>query len=48
MKKDKMEEILNVALSLFNKKGYLKTSMTDIADALSLTKGGLYHHVIKK
>jgi TetR/AcrR family transcriptional regulator, cholesterol catabolism regulator len=43
-----MDEILNVALSLFNKKGYLKTSMTDIADAMNLTKGGLYHHVIKK
>ncbi|MCU0598342.1 MAG: TetR/AcrR family transcriptional regulator [Desulfobacterales bacterium] len=48
MKKDKMDEILDAALSLFNKKGYLRTSMTDIANALNLTKGGLYHHVIKK
>jgi TetR/AcrR family transcriptional regulator, cholesterol catabolism regulator len=48
MKKDKMDEILNAALSLFNTKGYLKTSMTDIADALNLTKGGLYHYVAKK
>jgi TetR/AcrR family transcriptional regulator, cholesterol catabolism regulator len=48
MKKDKTDEILNAALSLFNTKGYLKTSMTDIADALNLTKGGLYHHVVKK
>jgi TetR/AcrR family transcriptional regulator, cholesterol catabolism regulator len=48
MKKDKMDEILKAALSLFNAKGYLKTSMTDIADALNLTKGGLYHYVVKK
>jgi TetR/AcrR family transcriptional regulator, cholesterol catabolism regulator len=48
MKKDKMDEILNAALYLFNTKGYLKTSMNDIADALNLTKGGLYHYVIKK
>jgi AcrR family transcriptional regulator len=48
MKKDKMDEILNAALYLFNTKGYLKTSMTDIAEALNLTKGGLYHYVIKK
>jgi AcrR family transcriptional regulator len=48
LKKDKMDEILNAALSLFNTKGYLKTSMNDIADALNLTKGGLYHYVIKK
>jgi TetR/AcrR family transcriptional regulator, cholesterol catabolism regulator len=48
MKKDKMDEILNAALSLFNTKGYLRTSMNDIADALNLTKGGLYHYVDKK
>jgi AcrR family transcriptional regulator len=48
VKKDKMEEILHAALSLFNTKGYLKTSMADIAEALNLTKGGLYHYVVKK
>jgi AcrR family transcriptional regulator len=48
MKKDKMDEILKAALSLFSAKGYLKKSMTDIADALNLTKGGLYHYVVKK
>jgi AcrR family transcriptional regulator len=42
------EEILKASLALFKKKGYLGTSMTDIADAVGLTKGGIYHHVEKK
>ena len=45
---EKMEEILNAALSLFSSKGYVNTSMTDIANAVGLTKGGLYHYVSKK
>ena len=44
----KMEEILNAALYLFGTKGYLKTSMTDICEAVKLTKGGLYHYLYKK
>jgi AcrR family transcriptional regulator len=42
------QQILEVALKLFRRKGYPGTSMTDIADAVGLTKGGLYHHVDKK
>ncbi len=42
------EQILSAALKLFRRKGYPGTSMTDIADAVGLTKGGLYHHVDKK
>lgn len=42
------EEILKAALRLFVEKGYTNTSMDDVAEAVGLTKGGLYHHVEKK
>lgn len=42
------EEILNAALSLFMQKGYVNTSMDDIAEAVGLTKGGVYYYVEKK
>ena len=42
------EDIIETALDLFSSKGYLKTSMAEIAEAVGLTKGGLYHHVDKK
>ena len=42
------EDIIERALDLFSSKGYLKTSMSEIAEAVGLTKGGLYHHVDKK
>ncbi|MGB9498390.1 MAG: TetR/AcrR family transcriptional regulator [Dissulfuribacterales bacterium] len=44
----KMEEIITAAVSLFGSKGYLRTSMTEIAEAVELTKGGLYHYFNKK
>jgi len=42
------DRILSAALRLFRKKGYLGTSMTEIADAVHLTKGGIYHYIGKK
>jgi len=45
---DKSEEISKASLKLFSERGYLKTSMSDVASAIGLTKGGLYHHVEKK
>lgn len=42
------EQITAAALKLFCKKGFLGTSMTEIADAVGLTKGGIYHHVESK
>lgn len=42
------EQILNAALQLFMEKGYVNTSMDEIAEAVKLTKGGLYHYVDKK
>ena len=35
------ERILNTALALFSQRGYLGTSMSDIANELGMTKGAL-------
>jgi AcrR family transcriptional regulator len=41
---DSRQEILRTAARLFQKQGYDATSMSDVAAALALSKGGLYHH----
>lgn len=45
---DKKKDIMNTALRLFLTKGYSKTSIQNILDALSLSKGGFYHHYKSK
>jgi AcrR family transcriptional regulator len=45
---DTITEILDIALSLFVKKGYHQTSMQEIAEAGGLTKGGLYYYIKSK
>lgn len=42
------QAILDAAVRLFQTKGYINTSMDEIAEAVGLTKGGLYHYVDKK
>lgn len=42
------ERILETALELFAKSGYLGTSMSDIADSLNITKAALYKHYSSK
>ena len=42
------ERILETALELFAQKGYLGTSMNDIAGKLGLTKAALYKHYTSK
>ena len=42
------ERILNTALALFSQRGYLGTSMSDIANKLGMTKGALYKHYTSK
>lgn len=42
------ERILNAALALFSQRGYLGTSMSDIANELGMTKGALYKHYTSK
>ncbi len=46
--KDKLREICRIAARVFYEKGYDGASMQDIADAVHLTKAGLYHHVGSK
>lgn len=41
---DPRQEILRTAARLFQQQGYDRTSMNDVAAALKLSKGGLYHH----
>jgi len=39
------EEVYAAALRLFNQQGYHATSMQDIAEAVGLYKGSLYHYI---
>lgn len=48
MSQKKKNEILSAALALFSKKGYLKTSLADIAEEVGITKGGIYHYIDRK
>ena len=41
-------QILETAARIFCEKGFDKASMGDIADAMKLTKAGLYHHIRSK
>jgi TetR/AcrR family transcriptional regulator, cholesterol catabolism regulator len=41
-------EIVQAATKIFREKGYHGTSMQDIADAVGLLKGSLYHHISSK
>lgn len=42
------DDILDAAAQIFRQKGFHATSMQDIADAVSLQKASLYHHVASK
>jgi AcrR family transcriptional regulator len=41
-------EVLDTAARLFHERGYQGASMDEIADAVGLTKGSLYHHFDSK
>ena len=45
---DPRQEILRTSARLFQQQGYDATSMNDVAAALKLSKGGLYHHFQSK
>ena len=46
--KQRLREICRIAARVFYEKGYDGASMQDIAEAVGLTKAGLYHHVGSK
>jgi AcrR family transcriptional regulator len=43
--RERSEEVYRAALRLFREKGYHATSMQDIAQAVGLYKGSLYHYI---
>jgi TetR/AcrR family transcriptional regulator, cholesterol catabolism regulator len=45
---DRLADIYRAAARIICEKGYDATSMNDIADAVGITKSGLYHHVSGK
>ena len=47
-RKDMRDQILQVALDLFTKQGYDKTSLREIAERLEVTKAALYYHFASK
>lgn len=48
MSGSKLAEIIAAAVRLFQHQGYHATSMQDIADAVGLQKGSLYHYISSK
>ena len=42
------DAVLTAAVRLFNDKGYEATSISDLAEALGITKSTIYHHVTSK
>jgi AcrR family transcriptional regulator len=44
-KEDRTDHIYRVAADIMCQKGYEATSMNDIADAVGLTKAGIYHYI---
>lgn len=45
---NRLDQIYYVAARIFCEKGYDATSMSDIADAVGITKAGIYHYVASK
>lgn len=46
--KQAIENIITISAKLFAEKGYDKTSMQDISDAVGMSKGGIFHHFSSK
>jgi len=46
--KQTVENIIAISTGLFVEKGYDKTSMQDIVDALGMSKGAIFHHFKSK
>ncbi len=47
-RRQRREEIYDVAIAIFNKKGYASASMQDIADEIGVLKGSLYYYIDSK
>src|SRR3712207_8236633 len=43
-----LDSLLDVAVAVFNERGYDATSMEELATRLGVTKSAIYHHVTSK
>ena len=48
VRKDKREAVLRMAAQVFNEKGYLASTLTEVAERLNVTKPTLYYYVKSK
>lgn len=47
-RRDRSEEVVKAAIKVFNEKGYASASIQDVADAVGVLKGSLYHYIESK
>lgn len=47
-RRNRDEEVLAAAVQVFSQKGYAAASLQDVADAVGLLKGSLYHYISSK
>ncbi len=47
-RRDRSEDVVEAAIKVFNDKGYASASIQDIADAVGVLKGSLYHYIESK
>jgi AcrR family transcriptional regulator len=47
-RRNRYDEIIKAALEIFAEKGYTATSIQDVADAVGVLKGSLYHYIDSK
>lgn len=48
VRRNRDEQILEAAIRVFSERGYSAASLQDVADAVGLLKGSLYHYIISK
>jgi AcrR family transcriptional regulator len=47
-RRNRSDEVLSAAIDLFHRKGYASASIQDVADAVGVLKGSLYHYIDSK
>jgi AcrR family transcriptional regulator len=47
-RRNRDREVIDAAIEIFSRKGYAAASMQDVADAVGLLKGSLYHYIDSK
>ena len=48
VRRNRDQEVIDAAIQVFSRKGYAAASMQDVADAVGLLKGSLYHYIDSK